>query len=175
MKRAAFAMTLSMGLLGAGTAAADTPEVAVEAGFSHRALYRVPIEMVSFAGMFGGQGEHVSYGLSFGFEWGKTLEGLTVMQGRLGLIVEWVEGRARLGGGFGLGGVTIARATNTNSLGVLFIEGVLRASADLVYFGARRDNVDGKITARPALLLAAELRTNTARVWGPSLLLGVRY
>jgi hypothetical protein len=168
-------MVLSLALLGPRTSSADAPEVGAELGFSQRALYRVPIELVSFGGFFGGQSPHVAYGLPFGVEWGKTFEGLTVFQGRLGLLVEGIVGRARFGGGLGVGGLSIARATNSNSLGAMFIDTTFRISADIVRFGASRSTSEDELFARPALFVASELRVNTAQVWGPSLTFGVRY
>lgn len=180
MKRVALAAVLSLGLLWPSMSSADAPEAAFEVGFSQRALYRVPIEMVSFAGLIGGQGTHIAYGLPFGVEWGKTLEGLSVLQGRLGFLLEYIAGRVRVGGGTGIGVLTIWRATNANTLGALFADVTVRVSADVFRFGSQRPSGEDEDTARSdtarsALFVASEIRANTAQVWGPSISFGARF
>ena len=175
VKRIAITAVMSFGLLWPGTSSADAPEAGAEVGFSQRALYRVPIELVSLTGLIGGQGTHLAYGLPFGVEWGKTLEGLTVFQARLGFLLEYVAGRVRVGGGTGIGGLSIWRATNSNTLGAVFADVTVRVSADVVRFGAPRDSGETRDTARSALFVASEMRVNTAQVWGPSVSFGIRY
>ncbi|HEX7601752.1 MAG TPA: hypothetical protein VF316_09110 [Polyangiaceae bacterium] len=174
MRRVAFATALLPALLWPCLSWADVPEVGGELGFSQRSLYLVPIELGSFTVALGGRTSRVAYTVPLGVDWGGTLEGLRVIQGRLGFLVEAIVGRARFGGGLGVGFLAISRVTRVDSFNQPYAEAVLRTSADIVRFGEPRVLRDGR-TTRAAFYVASELRVNTALVWGPSLFLGVRY
>lgn len=156
--------------------ASATLEAEADAGFGQRALYGVPMGLATLRGTVGGRSTHAAGGVRFGFDGGATFEGLTVLQGTVGFVVEYVVDRARFGFGGGVGILSIPRATRGEALTAAFVEGTLRISVDLVRFGAARPvGLDDTVTTRPALVLASELTLNSATVWGPSLLLGVRY
>lgn len=175
MKRALVGAVAVAALLVSRSSSA-TLEAEGDVGFGQRSLYGVPIELVALRATLEGRTPHVAGGARFGFEAGQTLQGLTVLQGSIGFLVEYVVGRARFGIGGGIGILSIPRATRGDPLSAAFVEGTLRISVDLVHFGpSRLLRLDAPEETRPALFLASELVLNSARVWGPSVLLGVRY
>ena len=192
MKRAPLVVVLSLGILLSRTALAEVTEGGAEVGFAQRWLYRVPIELGTVSASFAIRTPSLSFSFPFGIEWGKTLEGLSVFQGRAGFLLEGVVGRLRLGFGTGVGGIAIARVTTSESFNAVFLDVVGRVSVDLARFGAPRPlarsrsfpalpaegevPIDGEdATARSAFFVATEFRANTAQVWGPSISLGARY
>lgn len=181
MKRATLVTALSLVLLWSSTSQAAATEGGVEVGFAQRWLYRVPIELGTLSAGFAIRTPGLSYSFPLGIEWGRTLEGLSVLQGRLGFLLEGIVGRLRLGFGTGVGGLTISRVTSSGSFDAAFLDMVGRVSVDLAPFGDTRTidgggTVDGEhATTRSALFVATEFRANTAQVFGPSLSVGVRY
>jgi len=111
-----------------------------------------------------------------GVEIGRTLEGLTVVQFGFKVLLEAIEGRTRFGFGVGIGGLVIPRVSQpTGDLAASFWDFTARLSVDLVRFGRSHADADEAPTSRSALLVAFEFRGNTTGVWGPTLLVGVRY
>lgn len=178
MRRIPCALAFVAAVLGARAASAATLEAEGDVGFAQRSLHHVPIEAVGFHVLLGARTPTVAGGFRFALDAGSTLEGLRVIQGHGGFLLEYIVDRARFGFGGGIGVLSIPRVTGGGALGAFFLEGTLRVAADLAYFGRPRAiDVDSEATAftRPAVFVAAELALNTATLWGPSLLVGVRY
>ncbi len=155
--------------------AANVFEFAAEAGFAHRSLYSVAIEQAVLRIAPGVRGAYIAFSFPIGVELGRTDEGLRFSQANFGFLFEAIADRVRFGLMIGLGVLSIARVTSSDSFVMSYVDIAPRLSVDLVRFGSARYVAPHRIVTRPSFYLACELHGNTALVFGPSFDAGIRY
>ncbi len=165
-----------LGLLLVGRSAlAAVTEVEGTAAFSQRFLYRVPVELGTLTIAPGVRYTALTVSFPITFDGGSTLEGLSVYGARMGVALEHVLGRVRIGYGVSTGGLFVGRAT-----GGRFFAGVwdfmVRATFDIARFGTPRVIApDGDAVAKSAVFVSLAMHGDTVTMVGPSVGLGVRY
>jgi hypothetical protein len=146
------------------------PSFKLEIGGTLKKLDDFGVTALDLRGAVGAENKWIGHYLAIGFIWGATSENLRTYDLMIGYNLDFRISIVRLGAGFELGYLWVRRASVDSRMFALGIGAYGHGGIDIVQFGPN-ERFGFYVDAR----FSGSIHYTNTTLWGPSLMLGVRY
>jgi hypothetical protein len=146
------------------------PSVKLEAGGTIRKLDGFGVTALDLRAGVGAENKSVGHYFSLGYMWGSTSESLRTYSLMLGYNLDFRIFIVRLGAGLEAGYLWVRRASVDSRMFALGVGAYVHGGADIVQFGPQ-NRFGLYVDAR----LQGDIHYTNTNIWGPSLVVGVRF